>query len=247
MVAETIEKYSRKDFIRDGEYVKDFLKIIDNRLITTEDLSILVPLRFLVNELLVIGDEISIVGFFPLIIHGRFGVCNVNSMITINPSTFNKVDVDGNKYYKFFFDKNTIVFKNTNLIKTDTTIYPLFNEIIAHGNVPWYVNYEDYGNIFSTALEYANSNIAANPSLVHILVSMQSRNRKNRSMYYRQVIKDYSDIENNPPDFIPLKSVVFSATDTVNKLAGSYFKDGVVSALANPTERTERLESILKA
>lgn len=247
MISDPTEKYKKTDFIRDGKYIKSFLKLIDNKLITTADLDIYAPLRFMVNDLLNIGDEVSLVGLFPLVIDGRYAVCSVNSMITLNPSSFNKVDVDGNRYYKFSFDKNTIVFKNTNLIKTDSVIYPLFNEIIAHGNVPWYISYEDYGNIFSTAQEYADSGIAANPALTYILVSMQSRYRKNRSMYYRQVIQNYNDIEKNPPDFIPLKSVVFSATDTVNKLAGSYFKDGVVSALSNPSERSERLENLLKA
>lgn len=240
-------KLNYKDYKRNPDMVKSKLTIVDHKLITTEDLDIFVPLRFTISDLLTIGEQISVVGLFPMVIDKNYTVCNVNAMITINPSTFKKVSFDENKYYQFHFEKDSIVFSNTNLVKSDAVIYPLFNELIAQGNVPWYINYTDYGDLFKTAEDYANSNITTSPQLMYILVGMQSRSTKDRSVYYRQVIQDYKDIEANPPEFVPLKSVIFSATDTVNKLAGSYFSNGVVSALSNPSERVERLESLLKA
>jgi hypothetical protein len=244
---QSTEKLNHKTFIRDSDSVKSKLVIKGDKLITTEPADIYVPLRFEVADLLTIAVDVKVIGLFPIVIDNKYSLCNVNSMITITPSYFRKVEFDGDKYYQFHFEKNSILFGNINLIQSDAVIFSLFNELISKGNVPWYIEYEDYGNIFKTAKEYANSNIATNPELTQLLVAMQSRSRTNRSIYYHTSIKDYNYLKSNPPEFIPLKSVVFSATTTINKLAGSYFKDGVVSALANPTERVERLESILKA
>lgn len=247
MAFTTDTKLDPKHFIRDPDYVKSKLVLKDNKLITTEDLEIFIPFRFHVGDMINIGDNITVVGLFPLVINGKYTNCIVNAMIPITPSSLDKVTFNDNKYYRFKFDKNTIVIPDTELLQNDGVIYPLFKEIIAQGNVPWYIDYTDYGNLFSTAKEYANSGLISNPSLFYILVSMQSRSVEDRSIYYRVTIKDKDYVHTNPPVFIPLKSVVYSAGDTVNKLAGSYFKDGVVSALSNPSERVERLESILKA
>ena len=51
----------------------------------------------------------------------------------------------------------------------------------------------------------------------------------------------------NPASYIPLNSVYYAATNTVNKLAGNHFDKGVVSALITPTEEIEHIESLLRA
>ena len=65
-------------------------------------------------------------------------------------------------------------------------------------------------------------------------------------MYYRSVINNRSDLKKNPPVFIPLRSVVYGATNTTNKLAGSYFNEGVISALVSPSTRIEPIEELLR-
>ena len=44
-----------------------------------------------------------------------------------------------------------------------------------------------------------------------------------------------------------LNSVRDSATNTTTKLGGNYYSEGVISALINPSDRVERIESILTA
>ncbi len=233
--------------VRNPEAVKGSLKLVGDKLVTLEDADIYVPVRFEIAGLLSISTTISVVGIFPIVIGKQYTLCSVNAMITINPAFFRKVEIEQSKYYQFHFNKNTPIFSQTALVQADGIIFSIFNEFIAKGNVPWYIEYEDYGKLFDTAKAYANSNIASSPELMQLLVSMQSRSQKNRNVYYHTTIESYSQLKKDPPVFIPLKSVVFSASTTLNKLAGSYFKDGVVSALANPTERVERLEFLLKA
>ena len=86
-----------------------------------------------------------------------------------------------------------------------------------------------------------------NPEVIQLLTSLVSRNVNNRLQYYRSVVNTRKDLIDNPPAFVPLKSVMYSATNTVNKLVGSYFSEGVVSSLLYPTTRVEPLERILTA
>ncbi len=244
---DNVSKLDVRTLKRDPDSVKKLLTLVGDKLVVLEDADIYVPVRFEIADLLTISTTISVIGIFPIVIGKSYTLCNVNAMITIEPTFFRKVDIDDAKYYQFHFVKNSPILSQTELVKSDAVIFSIFNEFIAKGNVPWYIEYEDYGRLFDTAKEYAASNIASSPELMQLLVSMQSRSRSNRTVYYHTTIQSYNQLKKDPPVFIPLKSVVFSASTTLNKLAGSYFKDGVVSALANPTERVERLESLLKA
>ena len=85
-----------------------------------------------------------------------------------------------------------------------------------------------------------------NPEVMELIASMVSRNQKNRLEYYRHTIQNRDELKTNPPLFVALRSVSDSATNTTNKLGGSYFEEGLTSALVNPTERVERIEDLLR-
>jgi hypothetical protein len=130
-------------------------------------------------------------------------------------------------------------------VKTDTLVYRVYNEIIAGGHTPWYLGYAEMARIFDTARYHAGANVGQNHEVTELLISLIARNPKNRHEYYRATIQDMHDLVTNPPVFIPLRSVEYAASNTLNKLAGSYFSRGVVSALVSPSERVERLDALL--
>ena len=61
-----------------------------------------------------------------------------------------------------------------------------------------------------------------------------------------QIIHNREDLKTKKFVTIPLRSVAYAASNTTNKLAGSYFSVGLTSALVNPTERVEKIEAILR-
>jgi hypothetical protein len=126
-------------------------------------------------------------------------------------------------------------------------VYKIYDEIISKGRVPWYLGYLELWKIFDTALYHAGANIGANQEVTELIISMISRSEKDRNQYYRTTIEDLSQLMVVKPAFIPLRSVQYAATNTTNKLAGSYFGDALVSALVNPADRVERIESLLRA
>ena len=166
-------------------------------------------------------------------------------MMRIEPTSTMKVVIDGTGYYEFTFEPGSTVVASTSLVRTDTLVYRIYDEIIAKGRIPWYLGYAELGKLFDTAKYHADANIGMNHEVTEMLVSLISRNAEDRHRYYRQTVSSLEDLIIKPPVFIPLRNVSYSATNTTNKLAGSYFSEGMVSALVSPSDRVERIEDIL--
>ena len=237
-----------KKLIRNAGKVHDYLhEIKDGRLVTTGKLKIYIPTRFAERDLAFIGTETNIVGIYAIVADDKYyGVSLINAMQRIEPTSMIKVIVDDDEYYEFYFEPGSTVLSSTNLVKRDVLVYRIYDEILAKGRIPWYLGYLELAKIFDTAKYHAGANIGANHEVTELLISLIARNPDDRTEYYRTMIKNMVEIKEKPPAFIGLKDVIYGATNTTNKLAGSYFNQGLVSALVNPTERTERIEETLR-
>lgn len=220
-----------------------------DQVITKKACKIQVPIRYAEIGLGQIGINTFIYGLFALIMidTGEYTVCNVNAMVEINPSKLMITTIDEVDYHEFYFEPGQVVIKTTNLVKRDTMMYNVLDEFILKGKVPWYVEYDDLGSLFDTSKYHANSDIAANPEVIEFIASMITRSKDDRTKYIRTVAKSYKDTALDKISYVPLQSIYYSVNSTVNKLAGSYFSEGVKSALVNPTDRVDKIERILRA
>ncbi|WP_144106708.1 hypothetical protein [Paraburkholderia sp. BCC1886] len=233
--------------IRDPERVKGaILETADGKLIAQQPLKLYVPARFAERGLASIGIETYVYGIYAMVLEDSFfAVSLVNAMIRIEPTSMMNIVIDGDEYYEFFFEKGATITPTTMLVKADTLVYRVFNEIIAGGHWPWYIGYSEAARILDTARYHAGANVGQNHEVTELLISMVARNPENRHQHYRAVIKSLDELVKHPPAFIPLRSVEYAADNTFTKLAGSYFSRGVVSALNSPSERQERIDSLL--
>lgn len=234
--------------IREPSKVHEALQQLpDDRVVALQSVKIYVPVRYAEHNLALIGADNYILGIYAMVVEDKFyAVSLLNTMIPIDPSETNKVKVDGDDYYEFVFHKGATVFKTVNLVRTDTLVYRIYDEFIAKGYMPWFLDYEDVGHIFDSAKEFADANIGQNPEVTQLIASIIARDPNDRTRYYRTAIKSDADVQRLKPVFVPLKSVQYSATNTITKLGGSYFQQGVVAALNNPSTRVERIEEILR-
>lgn len=233
--------------VRDPEKIHAAIKEIDNKLIAIKPLKIYIPCRFAERNLANIGVETQIVGIYAITLEDMYyGVSCINAMMVIEPTTTLKVVICGNDYYEFSFDAGAVITPSINLVKQDTLVYSIYDEILSKGHIPWYLGYLELGHIFESAKKHANTRVGEQHEVIELLISTISRNPTNRHEYYRSTIKSLDDLKNNPPAFIPLRSVTYGATNTTNKLAGSYFDVGLTSALVSPSERIEPLEKLLR-
>jgi hypothetical protein len=237
-----------KGLIRDPQYVRAHLhELADDRLVTDKDCAIYIPVRFSECGLASVGVETNIVGIYLLVMEGKYSVISlVNTTLRITPESVNRVVFDGDEYYEFVFPAGSTVIPNMNVVQNNKIPYRIYSEFFAKGRIPVFLGYEDLAKIFDTAKKFGGVNIGSEREVTELLVSLICRSKTNRAEYYRQAIHSVDDIKNKEPAFIALKSVAYSATNTTNKLAGSYMQDGIVSALVSPSERVERIESLLK-
>ena len=235
--------------VRNPERVHDALmELPDSRVITKTGCKIYIPIRYAERKLAFISNEIYILGIFAITVEDKyFGVSILNTMVPIEPVETNKVLIDGEGYYEFVFTPGNTVFKTTNLVKSDSLIYRIYDEFLAMGHIPWFIGYEELGKLFDSAKEFAGANVGNNPEVTQLIASILARDPKDRTKYYRTTVTSLEDLVTNPPIFVPLKSVQYSATNTTTKLGGSYFQQGVISALIDPSSRLESIERLLLA
>lgn len=237
-----------KKLTRDASKVHAVLKELeDNRLITTKGCKIYTPVRYTECGLASVGIETWIIGIYAIVVDDKYyGVSMVNAMLRIDPTSTLKVDIEGEQFYEFIFEPGAVVVTDTNLVKVDTVTFRIYDEIVAKGRVPWFLTYDDLGKLFKTAQHHAGASVGSQREVTELLISMIARDAKDRTKYFRQTVRSPADAVLRPPAYIPLRSVVYQATDTTTKLMGSYFPDALQSALVTPSERVERIEGLLR-
>lgn len=237
-----------KSLVRDASVVHACLQELpDASVVATKKVDIYVPVRFEERGLAEVGLETHIVGIYAIVSEDKYyGVSLVNAMMRIEPTSTFKVKIGQTEYYRFNFEPGAVVFSSSNLVKVDTLVYRIYDEIISKGRVPWYLSYEDLGKLFDTAPYHSGAKIGENNEVTELIVSMNARDVNDRTKYYRTTISSHAEAKTKPPVFVPLRSVTYAATNTTNKLAGSYFSAGLVSALNSPADRVERIEGLLR-
>jgi hypothetical protein len=236
-----------RNLVRDPGRVKGALiETPDGKLIARDSLKIYVPTRFAERGLAEVGIETFIYGVYAITVEDSYyGVSLVNAMIRIQPTSMMKVLAGEDEYFEFEFEKGAVIAPSLNLVKNDALVYRIFNEMLAGAHVPWYIGYNEMACLLDSAKYHAGANVGRNHDITELLVSVISRNAGDRHEFYRTAVKSQHDLLANPPVFIPLRSIEFAATSALNKIAGSYFSRGVVSALISPSTRVERLNDIL--
>lgn len=238
-----------KKLVRDKDKVLSVLhQNKNNAIVCSKEVKIYIPIRYKERNLAYVGSENYILGIYAIVIDDTYyAVSNINAMVPINPTTTNKVKIDEDEYFEFIFRAGSVVIPNIDLVKTSKITYLIFDEFFSKGYIPWFIGYEELGKIFDTAKEHAGADIGGNQEVTQLIASLVARDKTDRTKYYRSTIEKMSDLVSKPPVFVPLKSVEYSSTNALNKLAGSYMSIGITSALINPTTRKERIESILTA
>ena len=233
---------------RDPKTVAATFKTLgDGRVVTTTGCKIMIPCRFSERGLAYIGMENYTIGIFAVIVDGVYSTVLINAMMAIDPTSTNKVKFQDTNYYEFVFNKGTTVIKSTKLVRTDILVYRIYDEIFSKGNIPWYLGYNDLAKIYDSAKKHAGTSICDERAVTELIVSILARQSSDKTKYYRSGIQSLADLEKNPPEFVSLRDVVYMPSNTLSKIAGSYMETGIVAALNNPTERTEKIDQILRA
>lgn len=242
-----------QELIFDRKKVLSSLQVMENSsLVAKDNIKIYFPSSWDEKGLAIISTEKIVLFIVLVVVDDKYAATIiVNAMIKLLPIEINFINIvsgaNKEEHYEFVFPKGSIITQSLNLIRKDTLVYQIYNTFMSKGKMPLYINYEMAGHMFDTAKKHAGANIGQNIEITELILSLQARSNRDRTVYYRQVIKDKSEIEKRNYVWTALNNVRDSATNTTTRLGGSYYSEGMISALVNPSERTERIESILTA
>ncbi len=231
---------------RDADYIRSNLQVSNGHIYVKKDTTIHVPKRFSIKGLAILGEENYAIGIFPFIMDGKYGLLNVMSMVHLGASNIEEIVIDEIEYYAFSFEKGSEILQEISVVKDDNITFNVFDELISNGNIPWYLDYLDLAKLYDTSDMYADSKMVHYVHPYSIIVSLLARSPTDRLKLYRYILNDKKDLAIKP-DFTQLKSVMYMAKSTVNKIAGAYMDEGVISALVYPSEKVEHIEKLLRA
>lgn len=216
-------------------------------LLTIKGCKIYVPTRYADCKLAIVGTETFILGVFAMVIEDRYySVSSALATMRISPSSTSVVEIDGDEYFEFVFEKGGEITSNLNLVRNDVLIYYVYDEFIARGHVPSFMSYSDLGTLFCTSSYHAGLTLGANNAIMEIIAANNARAAKDPTTYARHTMDSFDDELKKPPTFIPLRSVAYGATDTTSRLIGAYHQEGMLSSLVYPNQRSESIESALR-
>jgi hypothetical protein len=232
--------------IKDKKSIISSLKTMsDGSIVTTDDLVIHFPERFITKSLAVEGQEFTCIGMFAIIKDNKYALMNVISTLSMSPRESRKFIYDSMSYVEWSFPKGSTFIKSTELIKNDNLVGHIFEEFISKGNVPYYYDYEDYSKILASSQKYTGANLGASDSLMSVITSSIARWPLDKRMHYRQGLASYTGKKPPKPLYIGLGDMNAS-TNTIARLRGAYFSDGIRTSILNPTVRLEKTDELIR-
>lgn len=235
---------------RDADKVYSVLTDEPNQpVITKAPIRLIVPVRFREIGLVQIGVQTFVYGLGALVLENKdWAILNVNAYLELGPATVEIVKHDDVEYYSFQFQAGDVLFRTKELVCHSSLLYTAIEEFVFKGKMPQYVDYESGCRIFDSAKKHTKTTASIQHPVVEFLIGYIGRDREDRAKFIREVAKTKKDFGLDKLSWVPMRSVYWSAPSTVNKLAGAYAgSDGIVSALVNPSDRTDKIERILRA
>lgn len=225
------------------------VKTDDGRIVCKDDIDIVFSELYIEKNLCSIMDTVNTIGMFA-IIHpstGNFGVFMIPAMVDLNVTLMNKFVNQDVTYRVLSYKKYDTIMEQSEVIVNDKLSYYLYNNFVELARVPWYIHYDALLGMFDQEWHYVGKLLTDVPQVIDMLISSIARDSKNDAMLYRGVVKSKEDIFANPPKWIPMKNISMGPADTMNKILGAYYDDGLASAIAKPSDVTTDVEKIMRS
>ena len=222
----------------------DYMKIVDDTMIFDDELlECYVPTRYSAEGvgLCNVQEYVSCFGVFECVVNKdkHFGLV-LPCMLHMLPSSSRRAVIDDIEYNVFEFQKGDKFLITRTALKEDYLAYAMYNEFMTMGRFPKFLDYNNTAFLFDTAEKVCGVNLKTPHSIFEMIYAHLARDKKDLTKKYRHT--DMKDL----PYFLGTKNVSVALDSTSSKLLGSYFSDGLNSALLNPVENQSPLEDLLR-
>lgn len=224
---------------RDPAFIATHMTIKDDGIYTDRNAVIEFPSWYADRGLYQVTEHTNVYGLFAIIMDDKYSVSIIPTIIYTNPLSVGEIERDGIKYTQLTYAKGDKIIETQTVVMQTFLIYDFFDTYFMQAKVPWYIGYDDLRKIMGNTAKYAASGLGESAIANETITSFITRTRDNKLVFHRQ---DPS----KPTAYVDLMDVRFSTLSTVNKLAGNYFEESMVSALVQKEKSSTTLENIVR-
>ena len=238
------------NYKRDPDAVYSYMQEQDDATVVAKDtFNIVIPRRFLERNMAYIGDNVRTIGIMMLACNGVWSLFSVCTFVELTPDSISYFTYQGTDYMEMTFDKGSRIFSSIESVQSGINVYYIYKELISNGNVPFFMETtherDDLAACLDTAYEYAGTKIGGQRPVTELIASLSTRNPDELTQYFRQMpLEQQTKVR---PKYIGLNSAAYSATNTLQRLAGAHAADqGMIASIVYPTERITKQEKLIR-
>ena len=232
---------------RNPEAIKKKIKKVENTMIAKENMLIVFPEKFVDKELTLLDNTSEVFGVVAILDEkNNYSILTIPSRFIVEPAEIENIEINEEPYIALHIEAGQALISNTKMVKNQDITFPIFDLFMLQGKVPWYINYEDLLDVFIKLDKYAGSKVGGLVLALEALTALNARDPKNPETEFRMIINNVEDMKKKPVEWVGLKNIYYSFKSTLSKIAGAYFKQGVLAAVVKPEKETTDLEYVLR-
>jgi hypothetical protein len=147
-------------------------------------------------------------------------------MVNFGPCKYDVVEVGGEDHYALTFEKGSVVFLSTNIMKGKKITAPITDYFIDYGHVPWFIDAVKHAELIRDTDYFNGVRLGGGQPVYDMMVANIARDPKDIRTQWRHTIKTEADITKRPL-FIPLRDIAETTTSNFARLNGSELKQGI--------------------
>lgn len=232
---------------RDAARVNANLIVRGDEMVTKVPCKILVPARFFERGLGTLEPEVYVAAIYAIVMDdGYYAVSIAPAMKRLSPVDITHMTIDEMEYTVLHFPKGATVCPQLNLVVRDEMVYYVYNELTSKGNFPWFMDEDDLAMPYENAEEFCGVRVGSNPAIMQMVTASCTRVDGDKAVQFRHAVKTPQDEQKLKYTIIALRSIIWGPTNTFARAIGPYFKEGLTTALVNPSDRVEPIEEMLR-
>lgn len=245
------DSQSLTDFLsRDPNYIKRIIQTTkDNRVVATKDIDIVFPEFYFEKNLAKMDNYFRVIGIVAFIdpVSKKYSVMNIPTVVLFHIPEINHFVYNDVKYFRLSYRPGDTIIHNLDVMVDNKIEYYIFHCMIGLGHIPWYMNYDDVIKLTELDYHYFGEYLGATQSILELIYSTVARNPDNDKFLFNSVVKDPNNLVKEKPKWVGIRNISLGAVDTASKIMGSYFDEGLTSAIAEPSKKLTPLESVLRS
>lgn len=184
---------------------------------------------------------VTTMGIFNIRYKGEDYGYNLPAMINMSPTLIEDDEINGEEYYKLTFKKDDVFINTLSLVQRTDLVFAIFKLFVFFGVRYPYMTPTNISRLFDVFyltgfnMQYTDSAVPAamfselTRSSVMDIQSLHRHNPKSAKGYP-----------------VGMKNIAATASKLTTKLAGSYLKDTLTSALVNQNTQESEIENLLR-